>query len=99
MDYSKLSDSDLIALKNKDYSALSDEALMLLKGEKGKIEKTQKTDFEPIKISKKELDLSKDYTPSGLAKRSANNISALLRMPIYNEDFDKIGRASCRERV
>lgn len=90
MDYSKLSDSDLIALKNKDYSKLSNEALMLLKGEKEKTENKSENEnkSEPIKISKKELDLSKDYTPSGLAKRSANNIAALIRMPMYGEDFD-----------
>lgn len=45
-------------------------------------------DQKVIKINKKDLDLSKDFTPSGLAKRSAANLSALLRMPIYKEDFN-----------
>lgn len=33
MDYSQLSDEDLLALKNNDYSKLSDEALLALKGQ------------------------------------------------------------------
>lgn len=33
MDYSQLSDQDLLALKSKDYSKLSDKALLALKGE------------------------------------------------------------------
>lgn len=48
----------------------------------------EKVTFEEVqKLNKKDLDLSKDFTPSGLAKRGAANISALLRMPIYKEDF------------
>lgn len=47
---------------------------------------------EPVRpkvtINKSELDLSKDFTPSGLAKRGAQNVSALLRMPMYGEDFN-----------
>ena len=72
MDYSKLSDSDLLALKNKDYSALSNEALLLLKN-KAK---------EPQ--AKKGIDL----TPSGLYKNVlASTLAAPARMALKGEDY------------
>ena len=48
----------------------------------------EKVEFEEVK-TKPEQPKKKniDVTPSGIAKGAASNISALLRMPIYGEDF------------
>lgn len=48
----------------------------------------EKVEFEEVKTEpKRETKKNLDLTPSGLAKGAASNISALLRMPIYGEDF------------
>ena len=48
----------------------------------------EKVEFGEVKTEPKEPKKKGiDVTPSGIAKGAASNISALLRMPIYGEDF------------
>lgn len=69
VDYSKLSNEDLINLKNGNYSAISDEGLLLLKGDTSG--STQETKPKGI-----------DLTPSGLLRNSSKALVSGFFAPL-----------------
>lgn len=76
MDYSKLSDKDLIALSNNDYASMSDEGLKYLSEDTGEVKKN------------KGIDL----TPSGLYKGGIVNLLAPIRAAVQGEDIETARR-------
>ena len=74
MDYSKLTNEELLALKNKDYSKLSNDTLLMLREKQSQTNQEQ----EPQTLKG---GVKVDVTPSGLFKGSQNVVGSAIAAP------------------